>query len=113
MPGACQNNPFPATATKAKTGFNNRHDGQASGIFEHRLRNSLLRHSLEALNNRGRLIDVSLHAGVDWGGTQPYNTARQYSDQYIDRPHNILLLHMSSGLQKQRCVTKDYTSTIL
>jgi hypothetical protein len=67
---ACHNDPFPATATKAEPSFNNRHDSQSSGIFEYSLRHGLLRHGLEAFNNRGRLIDILLHAGVDWGGTQ-------------------------------------------
>jgi hypothetical protein len=57
---------FATPATKTKSGFDDRHDGQSSGIFEYCLRNSLLRHGLEALNNRGSLIDITLHAGVAW-----------------------------------------------
>ena len=80
-----------AAATKAEPGFYYCHDGQASGISEHRLRNSLLRHGLEALNNCGRLIDITLHAGVDWGDPQQYSTQHHYSNQYIDCPHTLLL----------------------
>jgi hypothetical protein len=78
IPGTSYDEPFPTTATNAKTSFNDRHDRQALRIFEHGLRNGLLRHCLEAFDNGGCLINVILQVSVDWRGTK-YNAAHQYS----------------------------------
>src|SRR5207247_2632919 len=55
---ACHDHARTTTTTQAEAGFNDRHDGQAAGISEHRPRNRLCGHGLEALNNRSRLIDI-------------------------------------------------------
>src|SRR5882724_13112923 len=79
--------PFAAPATKTETDFNDRQDGQSSGVFEHGLGDTLLRHCLETFNNCGRLIDVILQTrGADRGGAQGH-AERQDNCPYTDCAH--------------------------